>query len=408
MSTLILDRSDLEIRLDGEALALYEPAGRRGTVPLKLLDRVVMQGGVKLDAGVLTKLAEAGIATLLLSKRHSKRVAIVLGLAHNDAGIRLAQSRRVFDQDWCAAWARRQVAAKTRAQIRLLKEALQTRPDCRKPLTDTLASLRAAEASLPLSQRGIEGEFATFAWATASEIPPTPPFAKGGTTVPTTSLAVDTSGSAWQRGLPLSRRGIKGDFSVDQALSTQTNPPQPPFEKGGSHLAIASLRGIEGAAARAYFHGLAALFPASLEFSGRNRRPPRDPVNACLSLGYTLLHFDAVRACHIAGLDPLLGFYHRPSFGRESLASDLIEPLRPHLDRQVWHLFRDRILHADHFSQDKGACLLGKAGRAAFYQDYESHAAATRRLLLRQCRILAKHLKAEGEPLLAGDEEESF
>jgi len=325
MSTLILDRSDLEIRLDGEALALYEPAGRRGTVPLKLLDRVVMQGGIKLDAGVLTKLAEAGVATLLLSKRHSKRVAIVLGLAHNDAGIRLAQSRRVFDPDWCAAWAARQVRAKTRAQIRLLQDALASHPDQRKPLTDALGSLRAAHINLA------------------------------------------------------------------------ENPPE-----------SARLRGLEGAAARAYFQGLAALFPPALEFSGRNRRPPRDPVNACLSLGYTLLHFDAVRACHMAGLDPLLGFYHRPSFGRESLASDLIEPLRPHLDRQVWRLFRDRTLREDHFTRDGQACLLGKAGRAAFYQDYEAHAAATRRLLLRQCRILGKHLKAEGDPLLADEEEENF
>ena len=110
----------------------------------------------------------------------------------------------------------------------------------------------------------------------------------------------------------------------------------------------------------------------------------------------------------MAGLDPLLGFYHRPSFGRESLASDLIEPLRPHLDRQIWQLFRDRTLREDHFTRDGQACLLGKAGRAAFYQDYEAHAAATRRLLLRQCRILARHLKAEGEPLLANEEEENF
>lgn len=354
MSTLILDRSDMEIRLDGEALALYEPAGRRGTVPLKLLDRVVVQGGIKLDAGVLGKLAENGVATLLLSKRHSKRVAIVLGLAHNDAGIRLAQSRRVFDLDWCAAWAKRQVSAKTRAQIRLLQNALEARPDCRKPLTDALASLGAVLASLALSQRGIEGGF------NASGEPHAP-----------------------------------------------ANPPRPPFGKGGSNPMIASLRGLEGAAARAYFQGLAALFPPSLEFSGRNRRPPRDPVNACLSLGYTLLHFDAVRACHMAGLDPLLGFYHRPSFGRESLASDLIEPLRPHLDRQIWQLFRDRELRGDHFSRDGQACLLGKAGRAVFYQAYEAQAAPSRRLLLRQCRVLAKHLKAEGEPLLADDDEEA-
>ena len=87
---------------------------------------------------------------------------------------------------------------------------------------------------------------------------------------------------------------------------------------------LANLRGREGAAARAYFGGLAGVMPPALQFTGRNRRPPRDPVNACLSLGYTLLHAQAVQACATAGLDPLLGFYHRPAFGRESLASDLI------------------------------------------------------------------------------------
>ena len=57
---------------------------------------------------------------------------------------------------------------------------------------------------------------------------------------------------------------------------------------------IASLLGIEGAGAAAYFAGYRTLFPDSLQFEGRNRRPPRDPVNACLSLGYTMVHFEAV------------------------------------------------------------------------------------------------------------------
>jgi CRISPR-associated protein Cas1 len=87
-------------------------------------------------------------------------------------------------------------------------------------------------------------------------------------------------------------------------------------------LGVVSLRGIEGAAAAAYFKGFCALFPASLDFTGRNRRPPRDPVNAVLSLGYTLLHAEAVRAAYGAGLDPIIGYYHRLDFGRDSLASD--------------------------------------------------------------------------------------
>lgn len=335
MATLLIDRSDLELRLDADAIALYESGARRGATPIRLLDRVILQGNLRLETSVIGKLAEAGVPILILSKRHARRSAIILGPAHNDAGIRLAQSRRTLDPAWRLAWARRLILGKTRGQIRLLREGLGARPDQRKPLHDAIESLIQAHAAL-------------------KEITP-------------------------------------GAQEEDNASL------------------IARVRGLEGAAARAYFQGYAALLPPALEFHGRNRRPPRDPVNACLSLGYTLLHFEAVRASQMAGLDPLLGFYHRPSFGRESLASDLIEPLRPHLDRQVWRLFRERDLRPDHFSRDGAACLLGKTGRATFYQDHEAQAAPGRRLLQRQCRILARHLRNQGEPLLAeADQEEEF
>jgi CRISPR-associated protein Cas1 len=98
-------------------------------------------------------------------------------------------------------------------------------------------------------------------------------------------------------------------------------------------LSPARLNGIEGAAAAAYFAAFTRVFPPSLDFTDRNRRPPRDPVNAALSLGYTLLHFEAVQACYLNGLDPYVGFYHEPAHRRESLAADLIEPLRVHIDR---------------------------------------------------------------------------
>lgn len=154
-----------------------------------------------------------------------------------------------------------------------------------------------------------------------------------------------------------------------------------------------SLRGQEGAAAAGYFQALGKLFPESLGFAGRQRRPPPDPVNALLSLSYTLLHFDAVRAAHAAGLDPYLGFYHLPAFGRESLASDLVEPLRPLADRFVWRLFAEQIIRPDHFSRERGACLLGKAGRAQFYARFEEFAAMPRARLRRQCRALARVLR---------------
>jgi CRISPR-associated protein Cas1 len=157
-----------------------------------------------------------------------------------------------------------------------------------------------------------------------------------------------------------------------------------------------SLRGVEGAAARAHFAGLAAVVAPGMGFSGRNRRPPRDPVNVCLSLAYTLLHVEAVRACHAAGLDPLLGFFHRPAFGRESMASDLIEPLRAVADHWVWEQLRERHLREDHFSLDKGACVLGKAGRACFYSNWQQLAKPLSRWLRKVVAELVRELRQDG------------
>jgi CRISPR-associated protein Cas1 len=159
-------------------------------------------------------------------------------------------------------------------------------------------------------------------------------------------------------------------------------------------LSIASLRGFEGAAAAAYFGAYVHLFPGSLNFSGRNKRPPPDPVNVCLSLGYTLLHYDAVRACQTVGLDAMLGFYHDVCFNRESLACDLMEPLRPVIDAWVWQLFRDRQLRLEHFSDDNGRCQMNKAGRQCFYAFYETKAGPVRRLLRRYGYALAKRYQA--------------
>jgi CRISPR-associated protein Cas1 len=318
MATLVLDRSNLELRADGSALAVYEAGERRGSVPLKLIDRVVMQGTIRLDTAVLTRLADAGVPAILLGARSSRRVAIVVGRGHSDASVRLAQFQRALDPAWCAAWSRQLGLGKTRAQLRLLRGALDERPDARKPLVDAIHSIERTAAS----------------------------------------LAAD-SGS-----------------DIDR------------------------IRGFEGACGAAYFLGYCALFAESLEFRGRNRRPPKDPVNAVLSLTYTLLHFDAVRAAHAAGLDPMVGFYHRPAHGRESLACDLIEPLRPRADAWIWNLFRQRELRREHFTIDKGACLLGKAGRERFHAAWEAYASLPRRWLRRQCALLAASLRSPGEALL--------
>jgi CRISPR-associated protein Cas1 len=160
---------------------------------------------------------------------------------------------------------------------------------------------------------------------------------------------------------------------------------------------VETLRGIEGGASHIYFKAFTCLFPASLNFNGRERRPPPDPVNALLSLGYTLLHGDIQKAVEIVGLDPWLGIYHEPAHGRPSLVCDLVEPYRPRIDAIVWTLIRNRILRDDHFSQDGDACLLNKNGRSIFYPVYESHLKNLRPLLRRVTHKVAVSMNSHDD-----------
>jgi len=86
----------------------------------------------------------------------------------------------------------------------------------------------------------------------------------------------------------------------------------------------------------------------------------------------------------------MLGFYHDVSFSRESLACDLMEPLRPLMDSWVWQMFKDRQLRAEHFSDDNGRCQMNKVGRQCFYGFYEAQAGSARRLLRRYGYALSK------------------
>lgn len=110
--------------------------------------------------------------------------------------------------------------------------------------------------------------------------------------------------------------------------------------------ALAALRGVEGEAAGIYFSVFDRLITAQKEdfyFRERSRRPPLDPMNALLSFLYTLLAHDIAAACQANGLDPFAGFLHRDRPGRQSLALDLMEELRPHLaDRLALSLVNRR------------------------------------------------------------------
>lgn len=190
------------------------------------------------------------------------------------------------------------------------------------------------------------------------------------------------------------------------SLNTQidTLRQQPPTR-------IDSLRGIEGSAARSYFQGYASLMPQVFGFAGRQRRPPPDPVNVLLSLGYTLLFADVQHAIESVGLDPWLGIYHEQYHGRPALACDLIEPFRTSVDTIVWYMLAKKILREHHFSTTDQGCMLEKEGRALFYPEYERLARTLRpllrRIVLQVARDMQTRIQANRpQPLLLDDEDE--
>lgn len=310
MSTLYIDRRNVRLDADGEALVFHENGERIGTVPLAPLQRVIIRGGVELNTTLLGKLGSHGIGVLILSGRKGEPT-LFLPRAHNDATRRIAQFRAATSAERCLELSRHIVRGKLLAQLSFLKQKLESRPDARYEITRAV-------------------------------------------------------------------RGLGG--MLDQVAAMPS---------------VQELRGLEGASANLYFSALAALVPESLNFHGRNRRPPRDPFNAVLSLGYTLLHAEAVLAGHGVGLDPYVGFYHAPAFGRESLASDLVEASRSEVDAWALTMFNKQSLRAEDFSSGKDGCLLGKAGREQFYRAWEPLAENLRKALDGRARELLALIGAD-------------
>ncbi len=139
---------------------------------------------------------------------------------------------------------------------------------------------------------------------------------------------------------------------------------------------VNALRGLEGIIGRQYFHALPYLIRQKDEawvFRGRNRRPPRDPINALLSFGYAMLTHECQSACEVAGLDPQVGYLHVLRPGRPALALDLMEEFRAHLvDRLVLSVVNRRQITAEDFlSRPGGAVELQEKGRKAFITAYQ-------------------------------------
>jgi CRISP-associated protein Cas1 len=197
------------------------------------------------------------------------------------------------------------------------------------------------------------------------------------------------------------------------------------------------LLGMEGAAAALYFQHFAGMIKVgeddledeipgletnsktqerrkaeteafTFDFTHRKRRPPTDPVNALLSLAYSLLAKDCTIAALAVGFDPYVGFYHQPRHGRPALALDLMEEFRPLVaESAVLTAINNRMITSCHFVRAGDAVNLTPHGRKAFFHAYEQrmntlithpvfdYKVSYRRVLELQARLLARWLTGE-------------
>lgn len=171
---------------------------------------------------------------------------------------------------------------------------------------------------------------------------------------------------------------------------------------------VGSLLGVEGNGSAAYFGVFQKLLRDSFPFVGRRRRPPTDPVNALLSLSYTLLLHQVAAAIQVVGFDPYLGFLHQPRHGRPALALDLMEEFRPIIaDSVVLNVLNHHILTVKDFRDELGAVYLQAEARKTFYAKFEErlqeniqhphfgYRTTYRRCIELQARLLGKWLTGE-------------
>lgn len=136
---------------------------------------------------------------------------------------------------------------------------------------------------------------------------------------------------------------------------------------------LESLRGIEGSAARAYFAGFGRMILGRFVFEARRKHPSPDPVNALLSLGYTMVFNEILSLLDGLGFDPYLGFFHNPEYGRASLAADLLEEFRGAVDRLTLFLINNRVFAPEDFyyNPKDRACYLIKEALKKYFSLYE-------------------------------------
>jgi len=227
-----------------------------------------------------------------------------------------------------------------------------------------------------------------------------------------------------QGGLEIARRMIRGKIRNSRTMLMRNSRDRPDLaieqlkalaDSALTAESVASLLGVEGAAARIYFGTFTSMLRddrslpgGPFDFNGRNRRPPLDPLNSLLSYAYSLLAKDCTVTAFSVGFDPYVGFLHRSRYGRPALALDLAEEFRPLIAESITvNLINNGEVKESDFVVRAGGVSLTPGGRKAVLAAYErrldheithpifGYRVSYRRVLEVQCRLLGAHLLGE-------------
>ena len=176
MSTLFIDRSKISLEHDAGALIVRDQGQRIATIPLAPISRVILRGSAQLSASVLAQLGQRGIGVIILSARTSQPT-LFFGRPHNDASLRVAQSRASLDTDFCLRYASHLVRRKIQGQIDCCEQLRQERPQHNYPLSVALRQLKQPLIDAPHAHslgtlRGLEGAAANTYFAALQALVP--------------------------------------------------------------------------------------------------------------------------------------------------------------------------------------------------------------------------------------------
>jgi CRISPR-associated protein Cas1 len=376
---LYLNTQGLYVGKSGEVLKVKEKDRVVQEVRIHDICQLNLMGNIQLSTQAIQTLCEAEVPIAYFSMG-GWFYGVTHGLGVKNIFLRREQFRLAGVPSFCLRMARALVAGKIRNQRTLLQRNHIEPP--RRALALMKCMLDDAEGAQSLEQLlGIEGNAARIYFENFAGM-----------------LKVDSAGETADDGKPPTNSasrsdGVPGDGRLHGEAGAAT---------AGSADGIDNAIGQMRPTASSEDDGF------RFDFQNRNRRPPRDPVNALLSLGYSLLTKDLTVIAQAVGLDPFQGYYHQPRYGRASLALDLMEPFRPLIaDSAVLSAINTRMVTLTDFQRAGNAVALKPDGRKKFFRAYEQrmdtlvthplfgYRVNYRRLLEIQTRLLARVLTGE-------------